>query len=156
MLTNYNRSIKYLIIFLVAIPISILLIKPLVASSDKFIFLAIILTVSLLVLWKPKKVFLFFLGGAILFYHPFLLEVLFQVGNAKVYTQDLLFAAMTIYLVVQFVCKNRSQIFKLKSTKLFVLFFLWGVLSIVRGYPSYGFSAIGESRWYVLLLLVHL
>jgi len=155
MLTNYNRSIKYLIIFLTAIPISILLLRPLVASSDKYIFLSIILTLSLLFLWKPKKLFLLSIGGAILFYHPFLLEVLFQVGNAKVYTQDLLFAAMTIYLVVQLVCKNRSQIFKLKSTKFFVLFFLWGLLSIIRGYPSYGFSAIGESRWYVLIIIYY-
>jgi len=155
MLTNYNRRIKYLIIFLTAIPISILLLRPLVASSDKYFFLTIILTVSLLVLWKPKNLFLLSVGGAILFYHPFLLEVLFQVGNAKVYTQDLLFAAMTIYLVVQAICKYRSDVFKLKSNRFFILFFLWGLLSIVRGYPHYGFSAIGESRWYVLVILYY-
>jgi len=155
MLTNYNRTIKYLIIFLVAIPFSILLIKPLVTSSDKFIFLSIILAVSMLVLWKPKKLFLFSIVGAILFYDPFFSELLFQVGNAKVYTNDLLTTAMTTYLVVQIVLKNKSQIFKLKSTIFFVLFFLWGLLSIARGYLSYGFSAIGESRWYVLIILYY-
>ena len=138
-----------------AIPISILLIKPLVASSDKFIFLSIILTVSLLVLWKPKNLFLFSISGAILFYDQFFNGLLFQVGNAKVYANDLLMAAMMTYLVVQIVLKNKSQIFKLKSTIFFVLFFLWGLLSIARGYRTYGFSAIGESRWYVLIIFYY-
>ena len=155
MLTNYNKSIKYLIIFLLAIPISILLIKPLVASSDKFIFLSIILTVSLLVLWKPKNLFLFSISGAILFYDQFFNGLLFQVGNAKVYANDLLMAAMTTYLVVQIVLRKKRQIFKLKSTIFVVLFFLWGLLSIARGYLTYGFSAIGESRWYVLIILYY-
>jgi len=155
MLTNYNRSIKYLIIFIAAIPVSLLLLRPLVASSDKYLFIAIILTVSLLVLWKPKKLFLFSVGGAILFYHPFLQGTLFYLGDAKVYAQDLVLVALTIYLVAQIICKKRSQILKMTSTKFFVLFFLWGLLSIVRGYPRYGFSAIGESRWYVLIIIYY-
>jgi O-antigen ligase len=155
MLTNYNRSIKYLILFLVAIPFSILLIKPLVTSSDRFIFVTIILIISLLVFWKPKKLFLFSVGGAILFYHPFLQGTLFYLGNAKVYSQDLLMTALTIYLVAQVIHKYRRDFFKLKSTWFFMVFFLWGLLSIVRGYPYYGFSAIGESRWYVLIILYY-
>jgi len=155
MLTNYNRSIKYLLIFLAAIPISILLIRPLVASPDKFIFLSIILTISLLFLWKPKKLFLFSVGGAILFYDTFLQKILFYLGNAKVYAQDILMASITIYLVVQLICKYRRDVFNSKSTVFFGLYFLWGLLSIARGYPSYGFSAIGESRWYVLIILFY-
>jgi O-antigen ligase len=155
MLTNYSRSIKYLTIFLLAISTSILVIRPLVASPDKFIFLSIILTISLLVLWKPKKIFTISIGGAILFYHPFLQGTLFFLGNAKVYAQDLLMTALTIYLVAQVLRKYRRDLFKLKSTWFFVGFFLWGLLSIGRGYPKYGFSAIGESRWYVLILLYY-
>jgi len=109
----------------------------------------------LLVLWKPKKLFLFSVGGAIIFYNPFLLGLLFKVGNVKIYAQDLLLAALTIYLVVQLICKKKSQILKMTSTKFFVLFFLWGIFSIVRGYSHYGFSAIGESRWYVLVILYY-
>ena len=136
-----NRNIKYIVLFLAAIPISILLLRPLVDSSNEFIFLGITMTVSLLVLWKPKSLFLLFVAGAILFYQPFLLKVLFQVKNANVATNDLVIAAMTIYVVIQLVCKNRSNIFKLKSTWFFVLFFFWGLLAIARGYPQYGFSA---------------
>ena len=76
MLTNYNRSIKYLVIFIVSVPISVLLIRPLVASSDIFIFLSIILTALLLFLWRPKILFLISVCGIILFYQPFLMEVL--------------------------------------------------------------------------------
>ena len=64
-------------------------------------------------------------------------------------------AALTIYIVVQITCKYRHDVFKLKSTRFFIVFFLWGLLSIVRGYPLYGISAIGESRWYVLIILYY-
>ena len=89
-----------------------MLLRPLVASSDKFIFLSIILTMSLLILWKPKKIFLFSVGGAILFYDIFLQKTLFYLGNYKVYAQDMLIAAMTIYLVVQILCKYRRDLFQ--------------------------------------------
>jgi O-Antigen ligase len=155
MLKNYNRSIKYIFIFLVAFPVSILLIRPLVANSEKYLFLSIILTVSVLILWRPKKILILSLGGAILFYSLFLQGTLFYLGNAKVYAQDLLMAVLTIYIVVQITCKYRHDVFKLKSTWFFIVFFLWGLLSIVRGYPLYGISAIGESRWYVLIILYY-
>jgi hypothetical protein len=155
MLKKYNQSIRYLIIFLVAFPASIIVTRPLVASTDKFIFLSIFLTISLLVFWKPKKIFLFSVGGAVLFYDTFLQKTLFYLGNSKVYAQDMLIAAMTIYLVFQLLCKYRRDLFKSKSTIFFVLYFLWGILSIARGYPRYGFSAIGESRWYVLIILFY-
>ena len=155
MLKKYNQSIKYLIIFLIAFPVTILVIRPLVTSPDKFIFLSVILTISLLVFWKPKRIFLFSIVGAILFYDIFLQKTIFYLGNSKVYAQDILIVAMTIYLVVQLLCKYRGEIFQSKSTIIFVLYFLWGILSIARGYPRYGFSAIGESRWYVLVILFY-
>jgi O-antigen ligase len=95
------------------------------------------------------------LGGAILFYSLFLQRTLFYLENAKIYAQDLILAALTIYIVVQVISKFRPDVFKLKSIRFFLVFFLWGLLSIVRGYPRYGFSAIGESRWYVLIILYY-
>ena len=154
MLTKINRNIQYLIIFLVAFPLSILLIRQLATSSDKFIFISIIITISMFILLKPKIIFLLSVGGAILFYDTYLQETLFYLGNAKVYAQDLILAALTIYIVIQVISKYRSDVLKLKSTRFFLVFFLWGLLSIVRGYPRYDFSAIGESRWYVLIIII--
>ena len=155
MLTKSNRSIKYLVIFLVAFPVGILLIRPIVATSERYLFLTLILTAFLLISWLPKKIFILSLGGAIIFYNLFLQRTLFYLGNAKVYAQDLILAALTVYIMVQVISKYRREVFKLKSTRFFLLFFLWGLLSIVRGYSDYGFSAIGESRWYVLIILYY-
>lgn len=155
MLINYNRSIKYLVIFLVAFLVSILVIRPLVTTSEIYLFLTVVLAISLLILWRPKNIFLLFLGGAILFYNLFLQQTLFYIGNAKVYAQDLIMAALSIYIVFQVICKYRRDVFKSNSTWFFIVFFLWGLLSIVRGYPRYGFSAIGESRWYLLIMLYY-
>jgi len=155
MLTKINRNIQYLIIFLVAFSLSILLIRQLATSSDKFIFISIIITISFFIFWKPKKLFLLSVGGAILFYDTYLQETLFYLGNAKVYAQDLFMVAMMIYLFVQLICKYRRDLFKFKSTIFFVLYFLLGLLSIIRGFPRFGFSAIGESRWYVLIILFY-
>lgn len=155
MLTKSNRSIKYLVIFLVAFPVGILLIRPIVATSERYLFLTLILTAFLLISWLPKKIFILSLGGAIIFYNLFLQRTLFYLGNTKVYAQDLILAALTVYIMVQVISKYRREVFKLKSTRFFLLFFLWGLLSIVRGYSDYGFSAIGESRWYVLIILYY-
>jgi len=106
---------------------------------------------------KAKTFFTLIVGGAILFYLPFNQELLFNIGPAKVYAQDLASLFFTVYLLFALTFeKNRSRLFQLKSTKLFILFFIWGLIAIFRGFTSYGFHTVGEARWYLLIMFYYL
>lgn len=62
---------------------------------------------------------------------------------------------MNIYIVVK-IFLAKKKIFILSSTKVFIIFFFWGILSMIRGYPNFGFSAIGEARWYILIIFYYI
>jgi len=86
---------------------------------------------------KGKTIFTLIVGCAILFYFPFNQGLLFNIGPAKVYAQDLatLFFIVYIFFALTFE-KDRSRLFQLKSTKFFILFFILGLIAIFRGFAS--------------------
>ncbi|MEM2045930.1 MAG: hypothetical protein QXO20_07145 [Candidatus Bathyarchaeia archaeon] len=117
----------------------------------------ILILVSILVLLlivKPRSVFLLILSSLILFYKPISQDtVLLTIGGAKVYPGDLIAASISAFLI--FRIPQKRFLFRPRSVILFSLLFMWGLLAIARGIPLYGYSAVGESRWYILPMLYY-
>ena len=87
------------------------------------------------------------------FYTPFLQGHLFNIGSAKVYPGDLVMASLLTFLFLRALHKGFPLI--PRSTKLFSLLFVWGIVAIASGIPRYSYSAVGEARWYVLPMLYY-
>jgi len=86
-----NSKLKEVIIFvIIVIPILFLLIEHSIKSIDISFLIIALLIITLSFFLLPKQTFFIFIGGSILFYHPFLLDKILYLGKAKVYAQDIL------------------------------------------------------------------
>lgn len=119
------------------------------------LFFGIVLGVTILLTINPRGVFILFLGGLILFYTPFQQGLLFTMDGVKVYPGDLVLASLFIFLLLKFYLEGFGNLLAQKSTRIFLLFFIWGNVAIIRGIQSYGHSAVGEARWYILLMIYY-
>ncbi len=116
--------------------------------------LTLVSILVLLLVAKPRGVFLLILSGLVLFYTPILQSViLLTIGDAKVYPGDLITASISGFLIFQIL--QRRFPLNPRSARLFSLFFIWGIIAIVKGIPRYGYSAVGEARWYILPMLYY-
>lgn len=109
------------------------------------IFILIVLFLTALLMKKPRKVFIFLLGMPIMFFVWFHIELLFTIGSIKIYPQDIVMASLFIFILFNF-----PKVIRQKSTQLFLLLYIWGIIAIIRGITTYGYSSIGEARWYTL------
>lgn len=120
------------------------------------LLLALILTLifAFLLAVKPRSLFLLILAALILFNGPILGDVvIFTISGAKVYPGDVLLASITAFLIWRTLQKGFPLL--PASGSLLSLFFAWGIIAIVRGIPQYGYSAVGEARWYILPMLYY-
>lgn len=120
------------------------------------LIIALILTLifTFLLALKPRSLFLLILAALILFNGPILGDVIiFTIGGAKVYPGDVLLASITAFLIWRTLQKGFPLL--PVSGSFFSLFFAWGMIAIVRGIPQYGYSAVGEARWYILPMLYY-
>jgi hypothetical protein len=101
---------------------------------------------------KPRTTFYFIIGSLMAFFEPLTQINLFNVGNANVYGSDLMMVSLSIYLMQRFL-RQKLSLYP-ASVRWASIFFLWGILSIIRGIPYYGYRAIGEARWYVIMPLL--
>jgi hypothetical protein len=111
-------------------------------------FLGSVVCLSLVLVVRPRITFAILLAGLIIFQPFFLQRTLFTIGGAKVYAVDLTMASLLIALLIRFARKRVSLV--PKSLRGFLLFFGWGLVATARGLPQHGYSAVGESRWYIL------
>lgn len=148
-------NIKQFLSPLILITLALMVTFTIIASPYVGLFLAVILGLTVLLIINPQKTFIFFTGGLILFYFSFIQGYLFSIGNAKVYLCDLVIASLFIFLIIRIFLKGNSVLFLQKSTRVFFLFFIWGIIAIIRGIPSYSYSAVGEARYYVLPMLYY-
>jgi len=128
----------------------------LVNDFNKLIILIISIIIIFLLLEKTKYIFLYYVIIAILFYEWFLEYIVFTIGSAKVYPIDLVVISLLFYVLFNSLIKSNNKLFIIKSNIFFILYLIWGFIAILRGIPKYGYSAIGESRWYVNNIIFYL
>ena len=109
--------------------------------------ITLILTFSLFI--KPRATFYLIIGSLMAFFEPLTQIRLFNIGNANVYGSDLMMISLSLYLIYRFLSRRLSLY--PASMRWISMFFLWGILAIIRGMPYYGYRAIGEARWYVIM-----
>jgi len=116
--------------------------------------LALLSILAFLLIIRPRHIFFLILSSVILFYSPISQGVvLFTIRSAKVYPGDVILGAISAFLVFR-TLRMRFPLVP-RSVRLFSLLFVWGIIAIARGIPHYGYSAVGEARWYVLSLLYY-
>ncbi len=120
-----------------------------------FLFLVVVFFLTTLLIINPRKIFILFFGGLILFYFPFQQGLLFTVGGAKIYFGDLVLASLLFFLLLRLLVRGFANLPLHKSTILFLLFFIWGIVAVIRGIPSYSYSAVGEARWYIFPMIYY-
>jgi O-antigen ligase len=104
---------------------------------------------------KPRLVFTIIFGISVVFYYWYFKQELFFVGGAKIYLNDIAMLSLSIYIMLT-VLVEQINLSKLNINKYIVLFLLWGLMALLRGFPHYGHSAFGEARWYVLPIIYYL
>jgi len=105
---------------------------------------------TLFIFIKPRVAFYFVLGSLMAFFEPLSQAVLFTVGVSKIYGCDLIMISLFFYIAGHLLIHQRFP-WHPASVRWFSVLFLWGVFGIVRGIPHYGYRAIGEARWYVIM-----
>lgn len=92
----------------------------------------------------------------VLAYVVFLEGLVYEIGGRKVYLLDLALLALIAGFATSLLTRPRAVgESTLSSGRLFGALFVWGALGIVRGIPTYGLSAVGESRHFVLQMLFY-
>lgn len=122
------------------------------------IVLLIFLGLAILMIVRPRGAIVLILGAWILFY-PFLFQTnigIFSiaVGGANVYLTDLLTALLFVFVLIRLLFRGIPLI--PGSTRLILVFSVWGAIGIVRGIAAHGYSAVGEARLYVFPILYYL
>jgi len=117
-----------------------------------FLYGMLTLVFTLFIFIKPRVAFYLVLGSLMAFFEPLTQVSLLNVGNANVYGSDLMMVSLSIYLMQRFL-RQKLSLYP-ASVRWASIFFLWGILSIIRGIPYYGYRAIGEARWYVIMPLL--
>jgi len=102
---------------------------------------------------KPRVAFYFVLGSLMAFIEPLSQAVLFTVGVSKIYGCDLIMISLFFYFAGHLLIHQRFP-WHPASVRWFSMLFLWGLFGILRGIPQYGYRAIGEARWYVIMPLL--
>jgi O-antigen ligase len=111
------------------------------------VFIGIILLLILALVFRPQTTFKAILALLVLANVYFLQGLLFSTSGLNFYVLDPIFAALAVYLILSLTRKsNPLPKTRQVSFWFFLLFFAWGLLSIVRGLPQYGVSAVGEGR----------
>jgi len=115
------------------------------------LFLVATTLILIIMLKKPRTTFILCLAYPILNYWSYIYGFLFKIGEAIVYSQDIFAASLFIYVLIAYFLQKSGTVIQ-KSTGLFLLFYFWGIIAIIRGVSEYGYSSIGEARWYTFLL----
>jgi len=115
-----------------------------------FLYGMLTLVFTLFIFIKPRVAFYLVLGSLMTFFEPLSQVVLFTVGKSNVYGCDLIMISLFFYLVCGLLMHQRFPWYP-ASVRWFSALFLWGVLGIARGIPRYGYRAVGEARWYVIM-----
>ena len=119
------------------------------------VFGGIVLLLTLLLSVRPQATFKAIMTGFILAYAPFQ-QRLFDISGLNISALDIVLVSLSLYLGLTLIIKPwDSAAMKQTSYRVVLVFFIWGLLAILRGIPEYGPSAIGEARFSVLLILFY-
>ena len=105
---------------------------------------------TLFIFIKPRVAFYFVLGSLMAFFEPLSQVVLFTIGKSNVFGCDLIIISLFFYFAGHLLIHQRFP-WHPASVRWFSMLFLWGLFGILRGIPQYGYRAIGEARWYVIM-----
>jgi O-antigen ligase len=90
---------------------------------------------------KAYYIVLFFYS---LIYSDLTQSILLTFGPLNIYYRDILFLALVLICFAYI--KSHGLTLFTKSSSYLILFLLWLIFEVLRGYTKYGFSAVGESR----------
>jgi O-antigen ligase len=114
-----------------------------------------ILLLILALVFRPQTTFAVIVALLVLAYARFLEGLLLSTSGVNVYVLDPILVALAVYLVGSLTWKSQSSVTRPASFRLFLLFFAWGIWSIVRNLPQYGVSAVGEGRYLLFPILFY-
>lgn len=143
------------ILLILTFPVFFIIAEKMFHYQGIVIFLIASILLSLLLLIEPIKMFIIIFSSVIVFYKFTLQGDLFLIGSAKVYLIDIFITALIVAILIKLYREGFSYISIFQSDKLFLLFFIWGIIAIFRGVLNYGFSAIGEARNYTLQMVFY-
>ena len=124
--------------------------------ANKIFFIVIVsFALTLSVFIGSQKTFLAIFAFLIVFNLKFQQLYLFSIKGANVYPIDIAIIALLFCFAFDFLKSRRLYFTPDKSSKIFLLFLIWNALAVLRGFYSFGYHAIGESRWYAFPVIFY-
>lgn len=115
---------------------------------DFWVLATVLLALTLYAAVSPGTFLKVVIAVAILFTLPLRRFVLFEIRDMVVTPADVITAVSILTIVLLAFWKPGKGIFSSTSTKIFIGYLIWSLISTFRGLPTYGISALREASFY--------